>query len=223
MINWYEIDTVLLDMDGTLLDLHYDNFFWTQHLPKRYVDIHGGELESVSKTLIDKIMAQRGSLNWYCLDYWSEELRLDITALKQEVSHLICMHPSTQRFLESLNSSGREVWLVTNAHQGGLDIKLEKTGLGQWVQRIITSHELALPKEDDAFWQRLADHWHYEPSRSLLIDDTATVLDSAARHGISHLLTMRRPDSRAPRREALSYPAIDHFDEILPIPPRDRN
>ena len=223
MINWYEIDTVLLDMDGTLLDLHYDNFFWTQHLPKRYVDIHGGELESVSKTLIDKIMAQRGSLNWYCLDYWSEELRLDITALKQEVSHLICMHPSTQRFLESLNSSGREVWLVTNAHQGGLDIKLEKTGLGQWVQRIITSHELALPKEDDAFWQRLADHWHYEPSRSLLIDDTATVLDSAARHGISHLLTIRRPDSRAPRREALSYPAIDHFDEILPIPPRDRN
>ncbi|MAY38713.1 MULTISPECIES: GMP/IMP nucleotidase [Spongiibacter] len=221
MINWHEIDTVLLDMDGTLLDLHYDNFFWTQHLPRRYVDIHGGELESVSKTLIDKIMAQRGSLNWYCLDYWSEELRLDITALKREISHLICMHPSTQRFLESLQESGREVWLVTNAHQGGLDIKLEKTGLGQWVQRIITSHELALPKEDDAFWQRLADHWHYEPSRSLLIDDTATVLDSAARHGISHLITMRRPDSRAPRREAVSYPAIDHFDEILPIPPRD--
>ena len=175
MINWHEIDTVLLDMDGTLLDLHYDNFFWTQHLPRRYVDFHGGELESVSKTLIDKIMAQRGSLNWYCLDYWSEELRLDITALKREISHLICMHPSTQRFLESLQESGREVWLVTNAHQGGLDIKLEKTGLGQWVQRIITSHELALPKEDDAFWQRLADHWHYEPSRSLLIDDTATV------------------------------------------------
>ena len=140
---------------------------------------------------------------------------------RREISHLICMHPSTQRFLESLQESGREVWLVTNAHQGGLDIKLEKTGLGQWVQRIITSHELALPKEDDAFWQRLADHWHYEPSRSLLIDDTATVLDSAARHGISHLITMRRPDSRAPRREAVSYPAIDHFDEILPIPPRD--
>ncbi|WP_027873292.1 GMP/IMP nucleotidase [Spongiibacter marinus] len=223
MINWQDIDTVLLDMDGTLLDLHYDNFFWTQHLPRRYTEIHGGDLQTVSEELIARIMAERGSLNWYCLDYWSEELQLDITALKREISHLIRMHPSTERFLDALQRSGRDVWLVTNAHQGGLDIKLEKTGLGQWVQRIITSHELALPKEDDTFWQKLAQHWHYEPARSLLIDDTATVLDSAARHGIRHLITMKRPDSRAPLRQGLSYPAIEHFDEILPIPPRDRD
>lgn len=221
MINWQEIDTVLLDMDGTLLDLHFDNYFWTQHLPQRYTEIHGGDLHTVSRELIDRIMAERGSLNWYCLDYWSRELQLDITALKTEISHLIRMLPSTERFLNALQTSGREVWLVTNAHQAGLDIKLEKTGLGRWMQRIISSHELALPKEDEAFWQRLTERWHFEPQRSLLIDDTATVLDSAARHGIRQLLTMRRPDSRAPLREQLSYPAIEHFDEILPIPPRD--
>jgi len=221
MIDWHSVDTVLLDMDGTLLDLSFDNWFWQRHVPEAYARQLGLPQQEADRIIHDWIASHQGTLNWYCLDYWSEELRLDITALKREISHLICMHPSTQRFLESLQESGREVWLVTNAHQGGLDIKLEKTGLGQWVQRIITSHELALPKEDDAFWQRLADHWHYEPSRSLLIDDTATVLDSAARHGISHLITMRRPDSRAPRREAVSYPAIDHFDEILPIPPRD--
>ena len=26
MINWQQIDTVFLDMDGTLLDLHFDNY-----------------------------------------------------------------------------------------------------------------------------------------------------------------------------------------------------
>ena len=36
MIDWEHIDTVLLDMDGTLLDLHFDNYFWTQHLPGVY-------------------------------------------------------------------------------------------------------------------------------------------------------------------------------------------
>src|SRR5688572_6670841 len=35
MIDWNAVDTVLLDMDGTLLDLHFDNYFWLTHLPKR--------------------------------------------------------------------------------------------------------------------------------------------------------------------------------------------
>ena len=38
---WHAIDTVLLDMDGTLLDLHYDNHFWMEHLPQRYAELHG--------------------------------------------------------------------------------------------------------------------------------------------------------------------------------------
>ncbi|MEC8348362.1 MAG: haloacid dehalogenase, partial [Pseudomonadota bacterium] len=29
-LDWQNIDTVLLDVDGTLLDLHYDNFVWDQ-------------------------------------------------------------------------------------------------------------------------------------------------------------------------------------------------
>ena len=33
MLNWSKIDTVLLDMDGTLLDLHYDSHFWLNVIP----------------------------------------------------------------------------------------------------------------------------------------------------------------------------------------------
>jgi len=32
-INWSEIDTILLDMDGTLLDLNFDLHFWMEYLP----------------------------------------------------------------------------------------------------------------------------------------------------------------------------------------------
>ncbi len=36
MIDWDNIDTVLLDMDGTLLDLGFDNWFWQPHVPEQY-------------------------------------------------------------------------------------------------------------------------------------------------------------------------------------------
>jgi HAD superfamily hydrolase (TIGR01509 family) len=217
MINWQDIDTVLLDMDGTLLDLHYDNFFWSQHLPKRYAEIHGGAPETVARELIKRITAERGSLNWYCLDYWSEQLNVDIVALKREVAHLINSHPSTAAFLNALDQSHCDTWLVTNAHQGSLDLKLEHTDLARWMQRIITSHQLNTPKENPHFWQLLQQHWHFDPERTLLIDDTASVLDAAAEFGIRHLLTLRQPDSQQAIRNQLSYPAIHSFDEVLPI------
>ena len=40
-LNWNDIDTVLLDMDGTLLDRHFDDHFWLDHVPKRYADRYG--------------------------------------------------------------------------------------------------------------------------------------------------------------------------------------
>lgn len=220
MINWSTIDTVLLDMDGTLLDLHFDNFFWTSHLPQRFTDLHGGELPFVRDQLLDRIMSERGSLNWYCMDYWSRQLDVNITELSIEVADRIGMLPSTERFLDALRASGRDIWLVTNSHHDGLRIKLEKTGLDQWMHRIISSHELALPKEDPGFWPTLHQHWPFDPARSLLIDDTASVLDSAAHYGIAQLLTVSQPDSKRPARTELSYPALNSFDDIMPIPPQ---
>lgn len=218
MINWADIDTVLLDMDGTLLDLHYDNFFWTRHLPRRFAEIHGGDHDTVSAQLMDRILSERGTLNWYCLDYWSKELNLDISALKKEVAHLIALRPACDQFLEALELSGCRTWLVTNAHRDGLDLKLAQTNIGRWLQQLISSHDFALPKEDPRFWEALQRRHHFDPSRALLIDDNTQVLDSAARFGIGHLLTIAQPDSRQPPRRDLAYPTLHHFDDILPIP-----
>lgn len=35
-IDWQAVDTVLLDMDGTLLDLAFDNYFWQKLVPETY-------------------------------------------------------------------------------------------------------------------------------------------------------------------------------------------
>ncbi len=88
MVDWSSLNTVFLDMDGTLLDLHFDNHFWLEHLPARYAEHYDLHPQEAKDRLIPMIMAERGSLNWYCTDYWSERLSLDITGLKAEVGGL---------------------------------------------------------------------------------------------------------------------------------------
>ncbi|GAA3965892.1 GMP/IMP nucleotidase [Allohahella marinimesophila] len=196
--DWSEIETVLLDMDGTLLDLNYDNHFWMEHLPLRYAQIHQQEPTEARRHVTALIQAQRGTLNWYCLDYWSETLDVDITALKREIGHLIQYRPGTERLLQFLQSLPASAYIVTNAHRAGLEIKLEAVGLGQYFSsdRIISSHDYGEPKEADRFWTHLQQALNFQPSHTMFIDDNVQVLEAAAAHGIRHLYGIAQPDSR---------------------------
>ena len=216
MINWSQIDTVLLDMDGTLLDLHYDNYFWLNHVPKRYAQIHNRDEDESRRQLTSRFEAARGTLEWYSVDYWSEQLQLDVPALKQEIQHMIEVRPHVEDFLARLQRSERRVLLVTNADRKALDIKLAKTRLGRWFDEIVVSHDLRAAKEEREFWHRLHALHPFQPQRTLLIDDTESVLDAARAYGIAHLLTLLQPDSRAQKRLDTRFPGIHHFDEIMP-------
>ena len=216
LLDWEQIETVLLDMDGTLLDLHFDNFFWLEHVPRRYAEVLNTDEDRARNQLLSKMHDTKGSLNWYCLDYWSQELQLDIPQLKAEIQHLISIRPHVEEFLETLHQGPRRVLLVTNAHRGALHLKLDKTGLQPWFDAVISSHDLARPKEDPMFWSELAKLEAFDPATTLLIDDNASVLDSAGEYGIRYLLTLLQPDSQRAARTDVSHPAILHFDELLP-------
>jgi putative hydrolase of the HAD superfamily len=218
LLDWNNIDTVLLDMDGTLLDLYFDNHFWLEHLPARYAERNGIDADQARARLVDAFAAQRGSLNWYCVDYWSQHLQLDIGALKREVRHLIAIRPHVEQFLQRLHDSPRQVWLVTNAHRKSLDLKLHHTGIGAWFDRVICSHDLRVPKEQASFWRLLHSAHPFDPARTLFIDDTSAVLQAAQQFGVRYLLTLLQPDSKQARRDATDFPAILHFDEIMPPP-----
>ena len=116
MINWTSLETVFLDMDGTLLDLHFDNHFWLEHLPKRYAEQYGLHPSEAKDKLIGMIMAEKGTLNWYCTDYWSERLAMDITGLKSEVGDRIGYRPHVADFLQALKTTGLQSVIVTNCH-----------------------------------------------------------------------------------------------------------
>jgi len=216
MIDWNDIHDVLLDMDGTLLDLHFDNHFWQEVVPRRYARGRGLDVVTAKNILGPIFRRSEGTLNWYCLDYWTRELSLDIAALKQEAAHLIAVHPHAIDFLDALRAAGKRTVLVTNAHPKSLALKLERTRLGDHLDAIVSAHDIGHPKEEAAFWEELRCQQGFVTEHALLIDDNLAILRAARRYGIKYLLAVHRPDTRCPPRETGEFTALRDFRDILP-------
>ncbi|MFP6848474.1 MAG: GMP/IMP nucleotidase [Pseudomonas sp.] len=212
---WNTIDTVLLDMDGTLLDLHFDNHFWLQHLPQRYAEHHGISRALADAELLPLFREHAGTLNWYCTDFWSRELKLSIRDLKREVAHLIALRPDADTFIRAIRDAGKQVVLITNAHRDSLSLKLERIELAPYFDRLISSHDYGFPKEDQQFWQALQQDCPFTPARSLFIDDSLPILRSAGHFGVGHLLAVRQPDSQAGPKDTEEFAAVEDYQELI--------
>jgi len=216
MLNWNKINTVLLDMDGTLLDLNFDNHFWLEFIPERYALQHQLTLEEAIEYLQPLFKSMEGQLEWYCLDYWSEILKLDIAGLKAEISGLISVLPHVTEFLTALQQSDKKVLLVTNAHRDSLSLKMEKTCLQPFFDGIICSHDFGFAKEQQNFWQAFQHQDGWDRLSTLMIDDSLAVLRAAQVFGVSHLISIKQPDSKRAAKTITEFPAINDFREIMP-------
>ncbi len=217
MLNWNKIDTVLLDMDGTLLDLNFDNHFWKEFVPLKFAENNGLHLSEAKNQLAPRFKSLEGKLEWYCLDYWSKELDLDIAGLKQEIAGLISVLPHVTEFLDAVKNSSRQLVLVTNAHRDSLGLKMEKTSLNRFFDHIVCSHDFGVAKEQQGFWLALQKLHVFEKQSTLLVDDSLAVLTAAREFGIGYLVSISKPDSRAEKRNITQFPAIEDFRELMPV------
>ncbi|MCF6218304.1 MAG: GMP/IMP nucleotidase [Gammaproteobacteria bacterium] len=216
MIKWQHVDTVMLDMDGTLLDLNFDNSFWQQQLPQYYAKKHQLSFEEARHELMTRYAQHKGTLQWYCLDYWRKSLDIDLMMLKKQTTHLIKVLPHAIEFIDQLRQVGKRVLLVTNAHPDNLLLKMEVTQLNHHFDEIICSHDYGYCKEDQRFWSAFEQQHGFDAGRSLMVDDNLQVLASARKYGIAQLLAVRKPDSSRPETPVVGYPSVSDFSEIIP-------
>jgi putative hydrolase of the HAD superfamily len=216
IIDWNTIDTVLLDMDGTLLDRHFDDHFWLEHVPKRWAARNGTSIDHARTQLHALFKSQEQTLNWTDLDYWSQRLRLDIPQLKREVEHLIAVHPFVLEFLLFLRQHRKNIWLVTNAHSKTLDLKMKTTRIGAYFDGIVSAHQVGLPKEDRRFWEALQRFVSYDPGRTLLGEDSETNLATAEQYGIGYLVYISRFSSAIRPKPSPAFASIEYFSALIP-------
>lgn len=215
MLDWSKISTVLLDMDGTILDLHFDNHFWQHHLPLRYSESEQISLEQAKENLASHYNKVAGTIDWYCLDYWAEQTKLPIQALKREVQHLINLRNDAHNFMVALRESGREIILVTNAHPDSLSLKIERTQLNKYFDVLYSTHEFGITKESQLLWQRLQEKQGFCLSNTLFVDDSLDILASAKEFGFEHLLAVENPDSKKSTRYISQYPSTADFNALI--------
>lgn len=213
--DWAEIDHVLLDLDGTLLDLYYDRHFWHEVVPGAWGASRGLDPVAARAVLEPRFRAVEGTLDWYSIDYWARELQLDILALKRSDPTRIGWLPGAREFVRALRELGKRTVLATNSHPDVLQIKHEYTGVLDELDAGFSSHDFGAPKEDPHFWRSLSAAEPFDPARTLFIDDHVPVLRAARAAGIAHLVAVRRPDSALPARNHDEFGSVERVRDLL--------
>jgi HAD superfamily hydrolase (TIGR01509 family) len=212
--DWELVQTVCLD--GTVLDLRFDNLFWLEVLPRRWGEARGLDGPAASAQLESRFEAKRGTLEWYCIDHWSAELDFDIAALKRELSQEIRYLPGAPAFLQQLRALGKRVLLTTNAHPISLAIKDGQAGLAGHFDALVSSHEFGVPKESTQFWARLAQSHRVDPAATLFVDDSGAVIAAAQAAGVRWIYQVLQPDSTRPlQRAAPGVTGIRRLADLL--------
>ncbi len=212
---WSSIDTLLIDMDGTLLDLHFDNYFWQEYIPKVFADKNSMSLSASLQKLASYSKEVQGSLDWYCLDYWSDLLKLDIVKLKMDVGDKIGFRPNAINFLDFIKTLDKQIILTTNAHPKTLELKLLKADFSEYFCHLVSSHDLGYAKENNIFWDMLTSQYALTPSKCLFIDDSLSILKVAKTFGIGHLLAIEQPDSKKASIDCFPFNSIQDFSQLI--------
>ena len=209
-------ETLMLDMDGTVLDLAFDNYIWKDLVPRRYAAANGLSFEAARERLFEKYAAVQGDLEWYCLDHWNDRLGIDVVKIHHDVTHRIGYLPGALEFLRTVHRRDVRVLLVTNSHPDTLELKDAVTGLADYFDGLHSSHSYGHAKESRSFWEALQDDVGFDPETTLFVDDSQPVLASAEEYGVRMLVTVTRPDTSEPPKRGSRFRGVEGVGDMLP-------
>ena len=181
-----DIECLLIDMDGVILDNAYDNDFWQNQIPEVIADNKGIAFDDAKRLAIQIFNYKKNTKDWYDVDYWSNMLNIDIEAQKRSEKSFsrISLYDGVIDTLSVLKNKTKTI-LITNAHRKTLNIKLEKYNLTPYFDEMVCAHELNYVKEDIQLWYMLRSKYRLDYEKTLLVEDTINNINVGLSAGIS--------------------------------------
>jgi len=181
-----DIECLLIDMDGVILDNAYDNDFWQNQIPEVIANSKGIGFDDAKRLAIQIFNYKKNTKDWYDVDYWSNMLDIDIEAQKRSEKSFsrISLYDGVIDTLNVLKNKTKMI-LITNAHRKTLNIKLEKYNLTPYFDEMVCAHELHYVKEDIQLWYMLRSKYRLDYEKTLLVEDTINNINVGLSAGIS--------------------------------------
>ena len=181
-----DIECLLIDMDGVILDNAYDNDFWQNQIPQVIADNKGIAFDDAKRLAIQIFNYKKNTKDWYDVDYWSNMLDIDIEAQKRSEKSFsrISLYDGVIDTLNALKNKIKII-LITNAHRKTLNIKLEKYNLTPYFDEMVCAHELNYVKEDIQLWYMLRSKYKLDYEKTVLVEDTINNINVGLSAGIS--------------------------------------
>jgi len=184
---------ILLDIDGVLLDLSFDNLFWQELIPLKLASSKNISIEE-AKTEIKKTASKiYGTLPWYELEFWESRYDIDFLSVANKHSSKINFLPDSEKILQQLASLDKRIILLTNCDPRLLNIKANAVPFMQYVDGCISSVEIGAVKENQNFWGPAFRYFNINPNFSLFADDNLYVVNSAIKAGIKNSFQVLEP------------------------------
>ena len=213
--DWQAIDTVILDLDGTLIDLYFDHRFWKKVVPQAYADKFKLSVEQSRELIHRRYQQVEFSMQWYCIDFWAKTLDLPLRELLQQQHNYIKVRSDVYPFLQAARERRKKLILLTDSHPFSLAEKLKHCDLAPHFDLLLSSHQFNAPKVEQSLWQRLQQFTPFDPSRTLFIDDTEPVLDSAKKFGIAYTIGVENPDSTLADKSFERHFSVKNYSTLL--------
>jgi putative hydrolase of the HAD superfamily len=187
MVKLNSTTAILSDLDGVILDLAYDKKFWELWLPEQVTRQTNKSIEEAKAEIMTEIDIQRGTLNFYDLNYWDDLLNVDCMQIFQEKEERCSYLAGSYEALQRLSTLKNPKYILTNGDPRIQEYKAETQNFLEFFDSIFYSMHAGYPKESKEFWALARHNLNLEFEDAIFVDDDLKVVTAAAKAGIKQV------------------------------------